>query len=79
VHPPELGRVRTGVVVPVRSKAPEISPLCLRVDLPGRTTSFVVVPGIRQVYRTRLHELIGQAPAGATDRVSEAIELYLGD
>lgn len=93
-HPPELGKVRAAiivsnsdynerlasvVVVPVSSKAPEIWPLRLAIELPGEKRSFVVVPGIRQVSRGRLHERIGQLPPAAMDRVAEAIALYLGE
>ena len=93
-HPPELGKVRPAivvsnsdynerlasvVVVPLSTKAPEIWPLRLAVDLPGGTPSFIVVPGIRQVSRTRLHELIGQLPASAMARLGDALALYLGE
>ena len=93
-HPPELGKVRPAivvshsvynerlesiVVVPLSTTAPEIWPLRLQVLVPGRRQSFAVVPGIRQVSKARLHDLIGQAPARVMDRLSEAIALYLGD
>ena len=92
--PPELGKVRPAlivsnslqnellesvVVVPLSTKAPEIWPLRLRIDLAGIEPSFLVIPGIRQVSKARLHELIGQARAETTDRVGDALALYLGD
>lgn len=93
-YPPELGKVRPAivvsgtvynerleslVVVPLSTKAPEIWPLRLRVDVPGTKTSFVVIPGIRQVSRARLHELMGQASPPVMTRIDEAISLYLGE
>ena len=92
--PPELGKVRPAivvsnsvhnerlasiVVVPLSTHAPEIWPLRLRVTVPGLRASFAVVPGIRQVSKARLHELIGQSSAQVMARVSDAIALYLGD
>ena len=93
-HPPELGKVRPAiivsnsdynerlasiVVVPLSTRAPEIWPLRLAVDVPGGPPSFIVVPGIRQVSRARLHEHVGQLPAAVMARLSEAIALYLGE
>ena len=92
--PPELGKVRPGlvvsnsiqndqlgsvVVVPLSSRAPEIWPLRLRVDVTGLKASYAVIPGIRQVSKARLHEAIAQAPAALMDRVGMALTLYLGD
>lgn len=92
--PPELGKVRPAivvssaiyndrlgsvVVVPLSTRAPEIWPLRLRVAVPGQRASFAVIPGIRQVSKARLHELIGQSPADVMGRVHDAIALYLGD
>jgi len=91
--PPELGKVRPAivvsnsvynerlesvVVVPLSSRAPEIWPLRLRAPAPGLKASFAIIPGIRQVSKARLHELIGQVAAGIMARVDEAIALYLG-
>ncbi len=92
--PPELGKVRPGiivsnttqnerldsvVVVPLSSRAPEIWPLRLTAELRGMPRSYVVIPGIRQVSKTRLHELIAQAPRPLMERIDEALALYLGD
>jgi len=92
--PPELGKVRPGivvsntiqnerldsvVVVPLSTRAPEIWPLRLRVLVRGMKTSFAVIPGIRQVSKTRLHELIAQTAPTVMARVDEALALYLGD
>lgn len=67
------------VVVPLSTRAPEIWPLRLRVDVTGLKVSYAVIPGIRQVSRARLHEAIGQAPAALMERVGTALGLYLGD
>jgi len=94
VRPPELGKVRPAiivsnsaynerldsvVVVPLSTRAPEVWPLRLRVTIPGLRASFAVVPGIRQVSKDRLHELIGQATVPAMQRVNDAVALYLGE
>ena len=91
---PELGKVRPGiivsntiqnerldsvVVVPLSSRAPEIWPLRLHVELHDLKTSYAVIPGIRQVSKTRLHQLIAQMPAALMARVDEALAIYLGD
>jgi mRNA interferase MazF len=92
--PSELGKVRPGVivsnsiqnerldsvvVVPLSSRAPEIWPLRLRVEVAGMKTSFAVIPGIRQVSKTRLHELAAYASATTMDRLGDALALYLGE
>ncbi len=66
---PERGKVRPGIVVsnsiqnqrldsvvivPLSSRAPEIWPLRFRLELPGMKASYAVIPGIRQVSKSRL-------------------------
>jgi mRNA interferase MazF len=92
VSPPELGNVRPAVVVshsvynerlesvvvvPLSSRAPEIWPLRLAVEVKGKT-SYVVIPGVRQVSKSRLHELMAQAAPAAMARITEALAAYLG-
>ncbi len=92
--PPELGKVRPGlivsntiqneqldsvVVVPLSSRAPEIWPLRVKLDVRGLRTSFAVVPGIRQVSKARLHDLVGQLRPDALGHVAAALAAYLGD
>jgi mRNA interferase MazF len=92
--PPELGKVRPAVivsntvqnerldsvvVVPLSSRAPEIWPLRLVLRVANLRESFAVVPGIRQVSKARLHEMVAQAPATAVERLSAALAVYLGD
>ena len=92
--PPELGKVRPGlvvsntvqnerlesvVVVPLSTRAPEIWPLRLKLDIKGLRESYAVVPGIRQVSKARLHELVTQAPGPVMERVAAALAAYLGE
>ena len=92
--PPEMGKMRPGivvsnsvqnehldsvVVVPLSSRAPEIWPLRLEVNLPGLKKSYAVIPGIRQVSKSRLHQSIGSVPASLMERISEALTRYLED
>lgn len=92
--PPEFGKLRpclivsnseqnealsTVVIVPVSSKAPEIWPLRLGFKMPGGKISFAVLPGIRQVNKTRLQETIGTAPPTLIAQLDEALLAYLGD
>jgi mRNA-degrading endonuclease toxin of MazEF toxin-antitoxin module len=92
--PPEFGKTRPGlilsnsvhnlaldsvVVLPLSAQAPEIWPLRLKLQVPKGKTSFAVVPGIRQVSKTRLQSFIGFVTSDELDRISEAVSLYLED
>ena len=92
--PPELGKVRPGIVVsnslqnerldsvvivPLSSRGAEIWPLRLRIDLRGMKRSYAVIPGIRQVSKARLEKGIGETSAEEMARIGEALGLYLGD
>lgn len=92
--PPELGKVRPGlvvsntvqnerlesvVVVPLSTRAPEIWPLRLKLEIKGLRESYAVVPGIRQVSKARLHELVAQTPTPVMERVAAALAAYLGE
>jgi len=92
--PPELGKVRPGIVVsnsiqnerldsvvivPLSSRAPEIWPLRFRVELPGMKASYAVIPGIRQVSKSRLEDFIAETVAEAMARIGNALAIYLGD
>lgn len=91
---PELGKVRpalivsnteqnlrlpTVVVLPISSRPPEIWPLRLGFKMPKGKESFVIIPGIRQVHKARLSNLIGTVPVAFLDRVEEALFAYLRD
>lgn len=93
-EPPEFGKVRPGVVVsnaeqnlrlptvvivPVSSRAPEIWPLRLGFKMPDGKPSFVVLPGLRQVSKSRLHQVIGQVSPDFLRELDEALKAYLGD
>lgn len=73
--PPEMGKVRPGivvsstahnealntvVVVPTSTVSPEILPLRMSVGKFGGKESYAVIPGIRQVRKGRLRGVIGQ-------------------
>jgi mRNA-degrading endonuclease toxin of MazEF toxin-antitoxin module len=90
--PPELGKVRPGivvsgtvhnemlntvVVVPTSSIAPEIPPLRLAVGNFGGKESFAVIPGIRQVRKGRLRGVLGALSATKLDQLDGCLVAYL--
>jgi len=92
--PPEVGKMRPAVVVshslynerldsvvvvPLSGQAPEIWPLRVAVAVPGMKASFAIIPGVRQVSKARLHELIGEASAPIMARITGGLALYLGE
>lgn len=92
--PPEFGKVRPGliisnseqnsrlptvVILPISSRSPEIWPLRLAFMMPNGKESFVVIPGIRQVDKARLDEMIGLVPALFLSKVDGALVSYLND
>lgn len=92
--PPEFGKVRPGIVVsnseqnlrlptvvivPVSSRAPEIWPLRLGFKMPDGKVSFAVLPGLRQVSKTRLQKATGSVSDGFLEELDEALAAYLGD
>jgi mRNA interferase MazF len=94
VSPPEMGKTRPAVVisnsdqnifldsvvvVPLSSQPAEIWPLRLRLELPRGKISFAVLPGIRQVSKERIREIVGLARPGDIVRLSEALFCYLND
>ena len=93
-EPPEFGKVRPGlvvssseqnallptvVIVPLSSRPPEIWPLRLETPIPKGKKSYAVLPGIRQVHKGRLRDLIGMAPAGFLQKLDDALRAYLSD
>jgi mRNA interferase MazF len=94
VVPPELGKTRPGIIIsnteqnsildtvvilPVSSKPPEIWPLRLQFKMPKGRDSFVVIPGIRQVSKSRLLDVDGQVSPKFLEEIEEALRAYLGD
>ena len=91
-HPPEMDKVRpaivlsntilnarlgTVVVVPLSTQTGEIWPLRVKVAAGGRKPSFAVVPGIRQVAKTRLLNVTGTLAAAEIQKVERAVADYL--
>ena len=93
--PPEFGKTRpaivvsnteqngildTVVVVPLSSRPPEIWPLRLRVDMGAKKKpGFAVIPGIRQVAKARLLDVIGSVSETFLKSLDEALAAYLGE
>ncbi|MBI4703186.1 MAG: type II toxin-antitoxin system PemK/MazF family toxin [Deltaproteobacteria bacterium] len=93
--PPEMGRRRPAVVVsgsvhnqildtlvavPLSSQAPEIPLLRLRVVTAAlRRVSYAVVPGLRQIKRSRILGQAGHLSAEDLARLDHAIRAYLSD
>jgi mRNA-degrading endonuclease toxin of MazEF toxin-antitoxin module len=67
----------TVVIVPLSTRLGEIWPLRLKLAMPGMRESFAVVPGLRQVSKTRLMDPSGPAPAAFLRALDEAIRAYL--
>jgi len=92
VSPPEMGKVRPGivvsnteqnavlstvVVVPTSSLAPEIIPLRLAVGKFAGQDSLAIIPGIRQVRKSRLRNTLGVLSPVKLARLDECINTYL--
>lgn len=92
--PPEFGKIRPGlvvsnsvqngildsvVVVPLSTNPGEIWPLRIKVEAELNETSFAVLPGIRQVSKTRLLGFIAFARPGFMKDLDKALSLYLKD
>jgi len=94
-RPPEFGKTRpavilsnseqnailpTVVVVPLSSHPPEIWPLRLELPaVPGLKNSFAVIPGLRQIRKSRLLDQLGSLPDEFLDALGEAATAYLGE
>lgn len=90
--PPEMGKVRPGivvsgtahneglntvVVVPTSSIAPEIWPLRVAVGSFAGKESFAVIPGIRQVRKSRLRGALGELSHEKLGMLNDCLEAYL--
>ena len=93
-HPPEMGKVRPAVVlsnstinarldtilvVPLSTQPGEIWPLRVKVATGGRKAGFAVVPGLRQVAKTRFLDTIAVLSAADLRRLDQAAAEYLSD
>ncbi len=92
--PPEFGKLRPGliisnteqnirlptvVIIPLSTRPPEIWPLRVSLKMPNQKESFAVIPGIRQVSKSRLREMIGLVSSASLEEISEALSIYLKD
>jgi mRNA-degrading endonuclease toxin of MazEF toxin-antitoxin module len=67
------------VVIPLSSQPGEIWPLRLRLEMPDGKASFAILPGIRQVSKMRIQEVVGIARPGDIERINDALSCYLND
>ena len=68
------------MVVPLSGRPPEIWPLRLRVDMGAKKKpGYAVIPGIRQVAKARLLDVIGPASETFLKSLDEALAAYLGE
>jgi mRNA-degrading endonuclease toxin of MazEF toxin-antitoxin module len=72
-------RLNTLVVVPLSTRAGEIWPLRVKVAAGSRKPSFAVIPGIRQVAKTRLLDAIATLSARDLAVLERAVQAYLSD
>jgi mRNA-degrading endonuclease toxin of MazEF toxin-antitoxin module len=90
--PPEMGKTRpaiivsgsshneilpTVVVVPTSSLAPEIWPLRLSIGTFAGKESFAIIPGLRQVTKSRLRGRLGQLTDERLRALDECLDAYL--
>ena len=92
--PPELGKKRPGIIVsnsdqntllesvvaiPVSTQPPHVWPLRIKYGKLGTKVAYVVVPGIRQVKKTRVLGTIELASEEFLRSLDAAIQAYLTD
>ena len=93
--PPEMGKRRPAVIVsnsvqnlsldsvvavPLSSREPEIPPLRVKVHASGlKTVGYAVVPGIRQLKKSRILGTAGGLKETDLEILDEAIRAYLSD
>jgi mRNA interferase MazF len=92
--PPEVGKKRPAIVVsnseqnalldsvvavPLSTQPPHIWPLRLEYAKLDNRMSFAVVPGIRQVKKSRILSVVEIAPAEFLAVLEDAIAAYLSD
>lgn len=93
-RPPEIGKQRPAVivsnsvhnaaldsvvVVPISSRPPEIPVLRIPIKASGAYEGFAVVPGIRQIKKSRILKNTGFLFTEDLQNLDEAIRLYLND
>jgi mRNA-degrading endonuclease toxin of MazEF toxin-antitoxin module len=93
--PPEMGKRRPAVVVsnsvqnltldsvvavPLSSRPPEILPLRVKIQASGlKTAAYAVVPGIRQLKKSRILGTAGHLKPANLKTLDESIRAYLSD
>lgn len=93
--PPELGKTRpaivlsnseqnavlsTVIIVPISTRPPHLWPLRLELPpLPRLKKSFAIVPGLRQVSKSRLLASGGSISDDFLAALTDAVAAYLGD
>jgi mRNA-degrading endonuclease toxin of MazEF toxin-antitoxin module len=93
--PPEMGKRRPAVIVsnsvqnnsldsvvavPLSSHAPEIPPLRMKVHASGlKEAAYAVIPGIRQLKKSRILGTAGKLKELDLQKLDEAIRAYLSD
>lgn len=93
--PPEMGKRRPAIIVsnstqnqslesvvavPLSSRAPEIPPLRIRIQSGGlKTLSYAVIPGLRQMKKTRILAVAGKLKEAELASLDRAIGEYLSD
>ena len=93
-HPPEMDKVRpavvlsnstlnarlgTVVVVPLSTQAGEIWPLRVKISAGGKKPSYGVIPGIRQVAKARLRNVLASLTPADLQKIERAAGEYLSD
>lgn len=93
-HPPELGKTRPGIVVsntehnsvldsvviiPLSTQPEEIWPLRVDAGVHAGRPSFAVLPGIRQVSKTRLGQQLSYVDDRHMACIDGALTTYLSD
>ncbi len=68
------------VIIPISTRPGVIWPLRLAMPrIRGMKPGFLVLPGIRQVSKARLHNETGTVDDGFLKDVTEALSVYLGE
>jgi mRNA-degrading endonuclease toxin of MazEF toxin-antitoxin module len=93
--PPEMGKRRPAVIVsnslhngsldsvvavPLSSRPPEIPPLRIRVQaVDSKVAGYAVVPGIRQLKKSRALQAAGSLVREEMEALDRAIRMYLAE
>ena len=72
-------RLPTVMVVPFSRQPPEAWPFRLRLYTDRFTDNFAVIPGLRQVNKARLGDMLGELAAEDMKRLTDAVMVYMQD